>query len=118
MNIKTARIYEENKEAGAYRFLVDRLWPRGISKEKAGLEDWLKDWAPSNDLRKWFDHEPEKWTEFKKKYHEELDQKQEAIKNYIDGLDKRKSILFLYASKNKEYNHANVLKSYVERLAS
>ncbi len=116
MLIKIKRIYEENEKSKNYRFLIDRLWPRGISKENANLDNWLKDWAPSNELRKWFDHEAEKWNDFKKKYHKELDEKEEEIKNYLENLDKRKSILLLYASKNKEYNHAKILKEYIENL--
>lgn len=117
MNIKIGRIYDENDETGAYRFLVDRLWPRGISKEKANLDEWLKDWAPSNDLRKWFDHEPEKWEGFREKYIKELNEREDEIRTYLSHIDKRKSIFLLYASKNTEFNHAKVLKGFLEKLA-
>ena len=74
--IKTKRIYDAPSQNDGYRALVDRLWPRGIKKEKAGIDLWLKDAAPSDELRKWFNHEPQKWGDFKKRYFAELEHKQ------------------------------------------
>jgi uncharacterized protein YeaO (DUF488 family) len=78
--IKIKRAYQIPEEDDGFRILVDRLWPRGISKEKAKLDLWLKDIAPSNELRKWFGHDPYRWNEFKKKYREELRSKKVLIK--------------------------------------
>ena len=80
--IKTVRVYNTSEESG-YRILVDRLWPRGLSKEDAKLDLWLKEIGPSNELRKWFGHDPERWDEFKKRFFVELDQKKELVDQII-----------------------------------
>ena len=113
--IKLIRIYEHEQPQG-YRMLVDRLWPRGMSKIKANLDEWDKQIGPSNDLRKWFNHDDEKFPEFEKKYIAELDQNDftpEFIKTVKTALTKG-DVLFLYGAKNKEHNQAVVLKKYVE----
>lgn len=113
--IKLVRIYEHDQPAG-YRILVDRLWPRGMSKVNAQLDEWDKQIGPSNDLRKWFNHDDEKFQEFEKKYIAELDQNNftsEFIKTVKMTLSKS-DVLFLYGAKNKEHNQAVVLKNYVE----
>jgi len=79
MNLKIKRVYEKPSESDGFRVLVDRLWPRGIKKEKAGIDLWLKDIAPTNELRKWFGHKPEKWNDFKFRYFEELKLNSEAL---------------------------------------
>ncbi|TIE10606.1 hypothetical protein DIZ66_09595, partial [Legionella pneumophila] len=79
MNIQVKRIYEESNESDGFRILVDRLWPRGIKKTEANIDLWLKDIAPSDSLRKWFNHDPKKWTEFQKRYAQEITDKQEDI---------------------------------------
>ncbi len=79
--IKTKRIYEDPSDNDGYRILVDRIWPRGVSKEDAKLDDWNKDIAPSDKLRKWFDHDPDKFDEFAKKYRKELDDQKEDLRN-------------------------------------
>lgn len=113
--IKLVRIYDHEQPAG-YRILVDRMWPRGMSKIKAALDEWDKEIAPSNELRKWFNHEDEKFPEFKKKYEQELNQNDFTpvfIKTVKEKLQKG-NILFLYGAKNKEHNQAVVLKEYLE----
>lgn len=116
MGVQIKRIYEDASQDDGIRILVDRVWPRGISKEKAKLDEWFKEVAPSNDLRKWFNHEDEKFDSFSKKYHQELqngDQKAayDALK---DMQKKHKTITLLYGAKNEKYNQAVVLKNMLE----
>ena len=114
MDIKLKRIYEEPAVSDGIRILVERLWPRGLSKEKAKVDIWLKEVAPSTELRKWFNHDPEKWEEFKKRYYGELQNNKPVIK---DALDQHKeTITFVYASKEETYNNAVALKEYVDKL--
>ncbi|MEK4757383.1 DUF488 domain-containing protein [Macrococcoides caseolyticum] len=106
---KLARIYDEDIPKGK-RVLVDRVWPRGISKEGAKLDEWLKDVAPSTDLRKWFNHDPDKFSDFKKKYKDEL-KDNNAVKELKDM---KGTIVLLYGAKDEKHNHAVVLKEYME----
>ncbi|MCO4097673.1 DUF488 family protein [Macrococcoides canis] len=106
---KLARIYDEDIPKGK-RVLVDRVWPRGISKEDAKLDEWLKDIAPSTDLRKWFDHDPDKFDDFKKKYKDEL-KDNDAVKELKDM---KGTVVLLYGAKDEKHNHAVVLKEYME----
>jgi uncharacterized protein YeaO (DUF488 family) len=109
--IKTKRIYESPAEEDGFRILVDRLWPRGMQKEKAKIDLWLKEIAPSDDLRKWFAHDPQKWEEFKKKYAKELATKQ-GLLNEIRQIEKEKgTVTFLYSAKDTEHNNAVALKT-------
>ncbi|MCI1273656.1 MAG: DUF488 family protein [Clostridiaceae bacterium] len=106
------RIYDENVEDCEYRILVDRLWPRGISKEKAKINLWAKEIAPSNELRKWFNHDISKFELFKNKYFEELNNNEFAMqfkKEYTNH-----NITLLYSAKNEKYNNAIVLKEWLE----
>ena len=112
-NLKIKRIYEDPSNDDGIRIFVDRLWARGITKEKAHLNCWLKDIAPSPDLRKWFNHEPEKFDKFKICYKEELSCKPELINEVIDLL-KKCNVTLIYAAKNPEVNHAIVLKEYID----
>ena len=109
--IKLVRIYDHEQPEG-YRILVDRMWPRGMSKVKADLGEWDKQIGPTNELRKWFNHEDEKFSEFKEKYIKELDENEfiETVKDKLKSGD----VLFLYGAKNREHNQAVVLKEYVE----
>ena len=108
--LKIKRVYKTAEESDGYRILVDRLWPRGVSKEKAKLDLWMKDIAPSNELRKWFNHDPKRWDEFQDKYNEELKDKQELLKQ-IKALESDKStITLVYGAKNEENNNAIVLR--------
>ncbi len=108
MNIKIKRVYEIPEKEDGNRILVDRLWPRGLSKEKARVDLWLKDIAPSTELRKWFDHDPAKWKEFKKRYLRELKDNNESIQTLKQQLIKGK-VTLLYGAKDEEYNQAIVL---------
>lgn len=107
-NILIKRVYDEYSENDGYRILIDRLWPRGISKENAHLDEWMKTVSPSDELRKWFNHEPEKFNVFSEKYIEELKDKNEEI-NHLLALSKKGKITMLYAAKDKSYNNAVVL---------
>jgi uncharacterized protein YeaO (DUF488 family) len=107
--IKIKRVYEEYSEEDGYRILVDRLWPRGLSKSKAKVDLWLKDVAPSSELRKWFAHDPERWEEFQNKYRNELANKKEFLEK-IKDLEMDKTIIsLLYSAKDKKHNNAVVL---------
>jgi uncharacterized protein YeaO (DUF488 family) len=101
-----------SKEDGL-RILIERLWPRGVKKEDLKMDGWLKEVAPSTDLRKWFSHDPVKWMEFQKKYFEELDENQEALEPIFKALHKG-SVTLLYSSKDTEHNNAVCLKNYLQ----
>lgn len=114
--LKCKRIYEPAKQADGFRILVDRLWPRGIKKEDAKIDLWAKDIAPSTDLRKFFAHDPKKYASFKKAYREELTDNP-AAENFKDlCLEKIKDqrVTLLYGAKDEKYNHALVLKTWLE----
>lgn len=108
--IKTKRAYEAPAESDGFRILVDRLWPRGISKEKAALDAWLKDVAPSNELRKWFGHDPEKWDEFKKKYAAELRTNPEAVAELKRMVKEHKTVTLVFGARDEKHNEAEYLK--------
>lgn len=112
--IQIKRIYEKPNKTDGKRILVDRLWPRGFSKKKARLTLWLKDIAPSNDLRQWFNHDLDKWKEFKKRYLKEIKASREALSELKDLLGKGK-VTLVYSARSEEYNNAAVLKEYLER---
>jgi uncharacterized protein YeaO (DUF488 family) len=112
--IKIERIYDNPKGGKSYRILVDRLWPRGLSKDKVRVDLWQKDIAPSNTLRKWFGHDERKWDEFKHKYFKELDKNNDAINTIIKTAQEQNSITLLYGSKEKRFNNAVALKEYLE----
>ncbi|GBD34155.1 hypothetical protein HRbin34_00478 [bacterium HR34] len=113
--IKLKRIYNKPERDDGFRILVDRLWPRGVSKQKAKVDLWLKDIAPSDELRKWFGHKKERWQEFKKKYKQELKEKKDLI-NQIKELEKKhKTITLLFSAKDTKYNNAVVLKEAIEK---
>lgn len=96
------------------RVLVDRIWPRGVSKQDAHLDHWLKDVAPSNELRKWFGHDPDKWSEFKRRYFTELDSAPEAVEELRKAIGKRKAT-FLFAARDERHNNAVALKEYLQK---
>jgi uncharacterized protein YeaO (DUF488 family) len=107
INIK--RIYDEPTDSDGYRVLVDRLWPRGVSKKDARLDEWDKEIAPSPELRKWFDHKEERFQEFSRLYREELTAKPKEL-NRLKALAKREVVTLLYGAKDPAINHAVVLK--------
>lgn len=114
--IKLVRIYDHEQPAG-YRILVDRLWPRGMSKVRANLDQWAKDIGPSSALRKWFNHQDEKFPAFKQKYEQEL-AANKAVAPFLQLVKeqlKQGDVLFLYGAKNRSHNQAVVLKEYVTR---
>ncbi|GMV77472.1 MAG: hypothetical protein AMXMBFR79_06070 [Chitinophagaceae bacterium] len=103
------RIYEPPEKKDGYRILIDRLWPRGIAKQEAKIDVWVKEIAPSTELRKWFNHDAVKWKEFKEKYQKELKNNLELV-HQIKALEKEnKTITLLFAAKETEYNNAQVL---------
>ena len=112
--IQIKRVYDEPSPEDGTRFLVDRLWPRGVKKSKLAGVDWLKDVAPSTPLREWFGHEPSKWTEFRKRYRAELMKNSDAWKPFLNAV-KKSDITLLYGAKNREINHAVVLKEFLEK---
>ncbi len=110
--IKIKRIYEEPAQDDGSRILVDRLWPRGLSKDRAKVELWLKDIAPGDALRKWFAHEPEKWNEFKSRYFQELQDKKQLVDLIVEKA--RSGVTLLYGAKDEKHNNAVALKEYIE----
>lgn len=114
-SIKIKRIYEPPSEDDGYRILVDRLWPRGISKEKAKLDEWDKTLAPSTELRKWFDHKPERFREFKLRYQEELKPYHSELERLLK-IAQKQNLCLLYGAKNSEINQAVVLQALLERM--
>ena len=112
--IKIKRIYDAPTPDDGIRILVDRLWPRGVSKEKAKVDLWLKEIAPSNELRKWYGHDPKKWAEFRKRYFSDLDTKRELV-NQIVQKKKEGDVTLLYSSKEEKLNNAVALKEYISK---
>jgi len=110
MKLALKRVYDKPSPEDGHRILVDRIWPRGISKEAAKIDEWLKDIAPSNELRKWFNHDSHKWDEFKDRYFTELKGKKKQLENI-----KQHHVTFIYSAKNEEFNNAVVLKEYIEK---
>lgn len=118
--IKIKRIYEGyDEEKDGFRVLVDRVWPRGISKEKAHLDEWLKEIAPTKDLRKWFNHEDDKYPEFKTKYLAELKEEPAslAVKEILAIIKDQPVVTLLYGAKNETHNQAVVLQEYLTELS-
>ena len=112
MTIKLKRIYEPYSEDDGYRILIDRLWPRGMKKEDAKIDKWLKEIAPTTELRKWFNHEPDKWDQFRQKYNAELD-KSTALDELLLDLNKHKTVTFLFSTREEKHNHAIVLQQFI-----
>lgn len=115
--LKLKRIYEEAEKDDGFRVLVDRLWPRGVTKKRARLDLWMKDIAPSSGLRKWFAHDLKKWILFRKKYEEELKSKIDVAGEMEKIIRENKNITILYAAKDKEHNEAVVIKEFFENKA-
>jgi uncharacterized protein YeaO (DUF488 family) len=111
--VKIKRVYDQPEKADGKRVLVDRLWPRGIKKDDAGLDLWLKDIAPSNDLRKWFSHDPSKWQEFKEQYRKELENKPGMVAD-LKKAAMQETVTLLFAAKDADRNNAVVLKEMIE----
>jgi uncharacterized protein YeaO (DUF488 family) len=109
------RAYDAPEEADGTRFLVDRLWPRGIKKEDLQLDGWLKEVAPSDDLRKRFGHDPDRWEAFQERYAKELDEKADALDPIRDAA-RQGDVTLVFAAKDTEHNNAVALKAYLEAL--
>ncbi|RAV30033.1 DUF488 domain-containing protein [Sinomicrobium soli] len=107
------RIYEHPAPEDGYRILIDKLWPRGVKKEAAGLDEWDKDIAPSDELRRWFGHRDDRFEEFGRRYKEELKQKRESL-DHIRAIAKTRQVCLLYGARNTKSNHAIILKEVLE----
>jgi uncharacterized protein YeaO (DUF488 family) len=112
--IKIKRIYEKPAKEDGWRVLVDRLWPRGMKKEAAHIDLWLKDIAPSDSLREWFGHDPEKWDEFQKKYRSELAKAKELVAELKKMEKQQGTITLLFGAKDEEHNQAVALASFLK----
>ncbi|WP_315816734.1 DUF488 domain-containing protein [Paraflavitalea speifideaquila] len=112
MQLQLKRVYELPAKEDGLRILVDRLWPRGLTKEKAQVDHWFKEIAPSTELRKWFDHDPAKWNEFKKRYRQELKYNKEQVAMLKDYL-KQGRVTLVYGAKDELHNDAVVLKEWL-----
>lgn len=114
--IKLKRVYEDMSEDDGFRVLVDHLWPRGMKKEHLHYDLWAKDITPSTGLRKWFHEDiPDRWHDFETMYEKELSESV-AVKDFVKTIKPHKVVTLLYASRETEYNHANILKSYLEKV--
>jgi uncharacterized protein YeaO (DUF488 family) len=111
--IQVKRIYEPPSKSDGQRLLVERLWPRGMKKEAAHLDAWLRDAAPSTPLRQWFNHDPAKWDEFQRRYRDELDEHHDAWQPILDAAHKGK-VTLLFSSHDAEHNNVVALKAYLQ----
>ena len=111
--IKIKRVYDDPSRGDGKRILIDRLWPRGLKKEDAHIDEWLKEIAPSNELRKWFNHDPDKWVEFKKRFFTELQGRQDEVVGIISSARKG-TVTLLFGSKEERFNNAVALQEYIE----
>ncbi len=116
MNVVVKRVYEPSAASDGTRVLVDRLWPRGLTKEEAAVKFWLRDLAPSTELRQWFHANPDAWTQFRKRYLKELTSEKAtaAVEKLYDLAESKKKLTLLYASRMEERNNATVLKELLE----
>ena len=114
MPLRVKRVYEEAEAGDGLRVLVDRLWPRGLAKTKAGIDLWLRELSPSTELRKWYGHDPARWEEFKARYFGELDRHGRAIAELVDPA-RTGTVTLLYGSRERRLNNAVALKEYIER---
>ncbi len=112
--VRLKRVYESPAPEDGRRILVDRLWPRGIKKDDARIGEWMKDVAPSTELRKWFSHDPAKWPEFKRRYKKELAEKSDLVKQLIDHARKG-TITLLFAARDTEHANAALLKEVIDQ---
>jgi uncharacterized protein YeaO (DUF488 family) len=115
--INVRRVYETEREGEGVRFLVDRLWPRGVSKVSLGHHEWLRDVAPSHEFRRWSGHDPDKWEEFQRRYAAELDEKEELWQPILEAA-RQGEVTLLYAARDTERNNAVALKRYLVKKLS
>ncbi len=116
MSIHIKRVYVAPAKEDGFRVLVDHLWPRGVKKEAAAIDEWLKAIAPSTELRKWFGHDPEKWEEFKRRYFSELDENRETVAQLAKKA-KTEKVTLVFSAKEERFNNAVALKEYLENRA-
>lgn len=114
-SLKFKRIYAPPAKSDGHRILVDRLWPRGLSKQKAKVDHWLRDIAPSTALRKWYGHDPARWTEFRRRYAKELKAEPGAVKELRSLLKAHPTVTLLFSSKEEKLNNAVALKAYLRK---
>jgi len=112
--IRAKRVYEPPEESDGTRFLVDHLWPRGVKKEEANVKGWIKAVSPSNELRRWFGHDPAKWKEFQRRYFAEIDKKPETWQPLLEAA-RAGDITLVFSARDEEHNNALALKSYLEK---
>jgi uncharacterized protein YeaO (DUF488 family) len=112
-SIKLKRVYETPIKADGFRILVERLWPRGIAKEKARVDLWLKDIAPSTELRTWFGHDPAKWEDFQKRYKQELMQNKTVLENLRRIIKEQNKVTLVFAASDENHNNAVVLRTFL-----
>lgn len=110
--VSVARVYDDLGEASGARILVDRVWPRGLSKEDLKHDDWIREVAPSSELRKWFDHDADKWPEFRRRYLSELEDNSDAVGRCLDWCRKGR-VTLLFAARDREHNQAVVLRDHL-----
>lgn len=113
--IKLKRVYEQPSKEDGSRMLVERLWPRGISKERARLDMWLKDIAPSPELRTWYSHDQSKWKEFRRRYWVELGKNKDGVRELKRHIKEKGTVTFVYAARDVEHNSSVVLKAFLEQ---
>lgn len=115
--VQIRRVYDHTNADDDYRVLVDRLWPRGVSKEAANVDEWLRDIAPSDDLRHWFGHDPDLWDEFRRRYRLEIEELSSESLDHLVDLAGERSVTLVYAARDTEHNNAVVIKELLnERL--
>jgi uncharacterized protein YeaO (DUF488 family) len=112
--IRLKRVYDPPAREDGFRILVERLWPRGISKEHARIDLWLKDAGASSELRTWFGHDPEKWEEFRRRYFGEMRQRPEVVKALREAIGKEGTVTFVFAARDAEHNNAVALREFLE----
>lgn len=111
--IQIKRVYDQPSQNDGKRILIDRLWPRGFKKEDARIDQWIKEVAPSNELRKWFNHDPGKWAEFKKRFFAELQGNRGMVEEIVN-LARKGTVTLLFSSKEERFNNAVALKEYID----
>ena len=117
VQLKLKRAYDPPAKSDGYRILVDRLWPRGISKDELRIDLWARDLAPSAALRKWYDHDPAKWGDFRRRYYREIEQHPDVLEE-VRGLLRRRNVTLVFAAKDADISNAAALKGYLSRSAA
>jgi uncharacterized protein YeaO (DUF488 family) len=113
--LKTKRVYEARATSDGYRVLVDRLWPRGLTKEKAHVDLWMKEIGPSNALRKWFGHDPVRWTAFRERYWKELRDQPQIVDQLKRVLKEHRTVTLLFGARDEQYNQAVALQDFLQK---